>query len=66
MERGAWWATVHGASELDKAERLTLLLLLCIYVNPNLPVYAIPLPCVDVHAFVLYVCVSISANRLCK
>ena len=39
MERGAWWATVHGVSESDTTERLTLQLLLCIYVNPNLPVY---------------------------
>ena len=39
MERGAWQATVHGVSESDTTERLTLQLLLCIYANPNLPVY---------------------------
>ena len=24
MERGAWWATVHGVAELDMTEQLTL------------------------------------------
>ena len=24
MERGAWWATVHGIAELDTTEELTL------------------------------------------
>ena len=24
MDRGAWWATVHGVSETDKIERLML------------------------------------------
>ena len=24
MNRGAWWATVHGATELDMTEQLTL------------------------------------------
>ena len=24
MDRGAWWATVHGVSELDMTEKLTL------------------------------------------
>ena len=24
MDRGAWWATVHGAEELNMAEQLTL------------------------------------------
>ena len=23
-DRGAWWATVHGVTELDKTEQLTL------------------------------------------
>ena len=26
LDRGAWWATVHGLTELDTTERLTLLL----------------------------------------
>ena len=26
MDRGAWWATDHGVSELDTTEQLTLLL----------------------------------------
>ena len=24
MDRGAWWATVHGVTELDTVERVTL------------------------------------------
>ena len=24
MDRGAWWATVHGVTELDMSEQLTL------------------------------------------
>ena len=24
MDRGAWWATVHGVTELDTAERRTI------------------------------------------
>ena len=24
MDRGAWWATVHGVTELDMTEQLTL------------------------------------------
>ena len=28
MERGAWWATIHGVAESDTAEQPTLLLLL--------------------------------------
>ena len=23
MDRGAWWATVHGGAELEKTERLS-------------------------------------------
>ena len=32
MDRGVWWATVHGVSELDTTEQLTLLL------SPSAPV----------------------------
>ena len=30
MDRGAWWVTVHGVTELDITEELTLLLFILI------------------------------------
>ena len=31
MDRGPWWATVHGVAKLDMIERLTLLTILHIF-----------------------------------
>ena len=31
MDRGAWWATVHGVTELDTPEQLTLSLHFPVY-----------------------------------
>ena len=36
MDRGAWWATVHGRKELDMTEQLTFQLIflhVCIYTH---------------------------------
>ena len=32
MDRGAWWATVHGVTELDTTEQLSMCI--CIYKRP--------------------------------
>ena len=33
MDRGAWWATVHGAAELNTNELLTLVLSPCFCIS---------------------------------
>ena len=33
MDRGAWWATVHGIAESDTPERLTLSTLMASYFH---------------------------------
>ena len=33
MDRGAWWATVHGVAELDKTEQLTFNTSVLIYID---------------------------------
>ena len=35
IDRGAWWATVRGVTELDMTEQLTLSLLYKIWVGQN-------------------------------
>jgi len=33
MDRGAWWATVHGAAKSDRTEQLTLLLSVAMHLS---------------------------------
>ena len=33
MDRGTWWAAVHGIAELAMTERLTLSLKICIWLT---------------------------------
>ena len=35
IDRGAWWATVRGVTELDMTEQLTLSLLYKIWIGQN-------------------------------
>ena len=36
MDRGAWWATVHGAAKSDRTEQLTLLLSVAMHLSIDL------------------------------
>ena len=71
MERGAWWATVHRVSESVTAKWLTLLLLLCIHVNPNLPVYPNSsflhwCPCVCSVCLCLFLQIGFASRLICN
>ena len=50
MDRGAWWARVHGVANSQS--------IVYIHVNASLPMC--PTPSFVSHTFVLYVCVSVS------
>ena len=47
MDRGAWWATVHGATELDTNDRVTLTqsVYLCLSIYICMSVYVFV--CID-------------------